>query len=240
MRPVLLLGKLNEIDLAIDGIRARMSEIAEALKEPPALAAARAAAAAAEAALADGRRAQAECEFAQQHVVARLTQAEGRLYGGRVRNPKELEDAEKDVAQLRRQAAAAEDALLEALIAVDAATEAHVAAQADLTQRSEAWAETQTARRAEQAQLAERLSAERARQAATRRAVPPHILQTYDSLRPRRGGRAVARLDGDTCAVCLVAVPPLKAEAAREGDALVYCENCGRLLLSDTFAEATG
>lgn len=240
MRPVVLLGKLNEIDLAIDGMRARMAEIAEALKEPPALAAARAAAAAAEAELARGRRGQAECEFAQQQVVVRLTQAESRLYSGRVRNPKELEDAEKDVAQLRRQRAAAEDALLEALIAVEAATEAHAARQADLARLSEAWAQTQTALRAEQAQLAEHLSAERAHQAATRRAVPPHILQTYDSLRPRRGGRAVARLDGDTCAACLVAVPPLKAEAAREGEALVYCENCGRLLWSDGLAEFSG
>lgn len=233
MRPIVLLGQLNEIDLAMDAVRARMAEIAEALKEPPALSAARAAARAAEAELADSRRTQRECELAQQQAAERLSQAQGRLYSGRIRNPKELEDAERDVAQLQRQRAGTEDALLEALIAVEAATEAYTAAQAELNQLSAAWAKTQAALRDEQAQLSERLSTGRAQQAATRRAVPPALLQTYDSLRPRRGGRAVARLDGDTCAACLVAVPPLKAEAAREGNELVYCENCGRLLWSD-------
>ena len=233
MRPIVLLGQLNEIDLAMDAVRARMAEIAEALKEPSALSAARAAARAAETELTGFRRTQRECELDQQQAAARLSQAQGRLYSGRIRNPKELEDAERDVAQLQRQRAAAEDALLEALIAVEAATEASTAAQAELNQLSAAWAATQAALRDEQAQLSERLAAGRAQQAAARRAIPPASLQTYDSLRPRRGGRAVARLDGDTCAACLVAVPPLKAEAAREGDALVYCENCGRLLWSD-------
>jgi predicted nucleic acid-binding Zn-ribbon protein len=59
------------------------------------------------------------------------------------------------------------------------------------------------------------------------------MLHTYDTLRVRRGGRAVARIDGDTCAVCLVAISPSRLAAAREGEQLAYCENCGRILLSD-------
>jgi predicted nucleic acid-binding Zn-ribbon protein len=233
MPPVALLGQLNEIDLAIDALRARAAEITEALKEPVALQAARTAAATANAELARCRAVQAERESAQQKTAARLTQAEGRLYGGKVRNPKELEDAEKDVAQLRRQHAQAEDALLEALIASEAAAEAAAGAQRELAQRSAAWDATQAGLRAEQARLTERLAAERTRQAAARRAVPAGILHTYDTLRPRRAGRAVARPDGDTCAVCLVAVSPSRLEAAREGEELAYCENCGRILWSE-------
>jgi uncharacterized protein len=233
MPPVALLGQLNEIDLAIDALRARAAEITEAFREPAALQAARAAATAADTELTRCRGVQSEAELAQLRTAAKLTQAEGRLYGGKVRNPKELEDAEKDVAQLRRQHAQAEDALLEALIASETAAERATGAQRELAQRSGEWDAMQTDLRAEQARLAERLAAERARQAAARRALPAGILHTYDTLRPRRAGRAVARLDGNTCAVCLVTVSPSRLEAAREGQELAYCENCGRILWSE-------
>jgi hypothetical protein len=233
MLPVTLLGQLNEIDLAIDALRARSAEIAEALKEPAALQAARTAAAAAESELARWKALQSEREADQQRTNARLVQAESRLYGGKVRNPKELEDVEKDVAQLRRQHAQAEDALLEALIGSDSTAEAAANAQAELARRLAQWQATQADLRSEQLRVTERLAVERARQAATRRAVPSEMLHTYDTLRVRRGGRAVARIDGDTCAVCLVAISPSRLAAAREGEQLAYCENCGRILLSD-------
>ena len=53
--------------------------------------------------------------------------------------------------------------------------------------------------------------------------MPAPLLAIYDDLRPRRGGRAVARLDGDECSACLVAASPFSLEAARFGDQLVYC-----------------
>jgi predicted nucleic acid-binding Zn-ribbon protein len=58
--------------------------------------------------------------------------------------------------------------------------------------------------------------------------LPQHISER--NFRPRRGGRAVAKLDGDECCACLVAASPFTLEAARFGDDLVYCSNCGRLL----------
>ncbi len=230
MRPIYLLAQLNEVDLAIDALRARMGEITAALQEPAAVRNARSRLAAAEAELARWRAIQAEREQIQRQIVARLLETEKRLYSGVVRNPKELEDVEKDVAQQRRQRDRAEDALLDALIALEAATEAHAAAQAELIERTREWTATEAALRAEQVQLAERLAVEQARQAALRQAVPADLLRIYDALRPRRAGRVVARLDDDTCSACLVAVSPGRMAAVREGETLVYCENCGRIL----------
>ncbi|MDQ1301687.1 MAG: putative zinc ribbon domain protein, partial [Chloroflexota bacterium] len=173
MRPVILLAQLNEIDLTIDALRARASEVAEALKEPAALVAARSRATGAAAELARCGTVQAEREQTQRSLAARLAQAQNRLYGGKVRNPKELEDAEKEVAQQRRQQTQAEDALLEALIALEAAAEACAAAQAELAQRTQEWTAAQADLRGEQARLTERLAAERVRLASVRRGVPP-------------------------------------------------------------------
>ncbi len=58
----------------------------------------------------------------------------------------------------------------------------------------------------------------------------PDQLVVYDSLRPRRAGRAVSALDGDECGVGGVAVPQSKLELVREDEEIVYCGNCGRVL----------
>ena len=230
MRAVMLLARLNEIDLAVDAEKARLAEIAEALREPAALIAARRGLAQAETDLAHCRAVQTELEAAQSDAAGKLARAETRLYGGSVRNPKELEDLQRDVAQLRRQLSQVEDHLLEALICAETATQAQGEQTAAVARLTAEWERKQAALRVEQAQLKAKLSAETARQTAARQAVPATLLATYDNLRPRRGGRAVAQLDGDECSACLVAASPFSLEAARFGDELVYCSNCGRLL----------
>lgn len=230
MRPVVLLAQLNEADLAVDALKVRLAEIAEALREPAELVAARRNLAEVEAALARCQAAAQDAELAQHSAEDKLARTEQQLYSGKVRNPRELEDAERNLLQQRGQKAQAEERALEALIACEEATVRHAAQQAEVARLTEHWQAQQAQLRAEQAQLKARLPAALARQAAARQAVPAQLLTLYDGLRPRRGGRAVAALDGDVCSACLVAVSPGKLAAARFGDELVYCENCGRLL----------
>jgi len=230
MRPVVLLARLNELDLIVDSLKARLTEISEALREPALIVAARHALKGAERELARCGAVQRDLELKQGEIQAKLTIAEARLYSGEVRNPKELGSAEKDVQQLRRQLDQVEDQLLEALVCTETAMKACDEQKAVVARLKAEWEARQAALLSEQAQLRARLPVELARQAAARQSVPPALLPGYDNLRARRGGRAVAKLDGDECGVCLVAVPPSQLEAARYGDDLVYCSNCGRLL----------
>jgi uncharacterized protein len=233
MRPVILLAELNDIDLVVDGINTRLAQIQAALREPAELRAARAALSDAEAELARFQAVQQECEGAQQRAEAKLARSEQTLYGGKVRNPKELEDLQLEQQQARRQESQSEDNLLDALVAVENAAETRNERQAELDRQTNAWRETQSKLRAEQARLAAQLSNAQARQASARAAVPPALLPLYDSLRARRGGRAVAELDGATCQACGVAASPSKLAAARDSDDLVYCANCGRLIWAE-------
>jgi hypothetical protein len=230
MRAIVLLAQVNDLDLAVDAHKARLAEIAEAAREPAALTEARRGLARAGSDLAHCRAVQADLEAAQKAVADKLARAEKRLYDGGVRNPKELEDLQRDAAQLRRQANQAEDNLLEALICSETAAQAQVEGAALVERLAAEHARAQAALRAEYAQIKAKLPAELAQQAAARKAVLPALLATYDNLRPRRGGRAVAKLDGEECSACLVAASPFTLEAARFGEELVYCSNCGRLL----------
>jgi uncharacterized protein len=233
MRPVILLAELNDIDLVVDGINTRLAQIQAALREPAELRAARAALTAAEAELARFQAIQEEREEAQRRAEAKLARSEQTLYGGKVRNPKELEDLQLEQQQARRQESQSEDNLLDALVAVESAAETRDRRQAELDRQTNTWRETQSKLRAEQARLAAQLSTAQGRQTAARGAVPPALLPLYDSLRARRGGRAVAELDGAICEACGVAASPGKLAAARDSDDLIYCDNCGRLIWAE-------
>ncbi len=224
------LAHLNEIDLAVDALKTRLHEIAEGLREPAALAVARQAAADAEAALNRARAAQRDRELTQQDIANKLKRAEDKLYGSKARSSREVESEQLDVQQLRHQLAEAEERLLEAMLATDEVAQQLTAAQAELARLTEARQAQQAALVREQGQLRAQAPALLARQAAARKAVAPAMLAVYDNLRPRRGGRAVARIDGDECSACKVAIPPSKLAEVRSENALVYCGNCGRLL----------
>lgn len=232
-RSVAMLARLNEIDLAVDATKARMHEIAELVKEPPALVTARQVAAAAQQELARATESQRQREARQAEAATKVKRAEEKLYGGTIKNPREVEDAQRDHAQLVHQLQAADEQLLEALVILENATKAHELAQADLKRLLVETAARQASLRSEFATLKMRLPAEQARQAAVRRDIPPKFLATYDALRPRKGGRAVAKLEGDSCSACRVAIPPSKLAEVLDSEGLVYCGNCGRLLWSE-------
>jgi len=79
------------------------------------------------------------------------------------------------------------------------------------------------------AQLAD-LSARRAAAVAT---VPPDLLTRYDQLRQRLDGVAVAELIDGRCTGCHLVLASAALERIKRAppDALVECEECGRLLV---------
>lgn len=229
-RPVLLLARLNEADLALDATKSRLAEISEALREPAALAAARTTLAAAQKEVERLRSEQAEVERKQTDAERQIQAIERKLYSGKTASSRELENSEKDLAQHKKQKAGVEDRLLEIMVALEGATAALEKAEAEVAKLVEEWEARRAALRSELTRLKTRLPNEQARQTTARQAVPAQHLRTYDHLRPRHGGRAVAELDGDECSACLVQAPPSKLAAARDSEELVYCGNCGRLL----------
>ena len=177
---------------------------------------------------------QQDCELRQKTADEKLAHDEKQLYGGKVHIPKELQDLQAEVAQSRRQRSQAEDELLEIMVAAEAAEEKRAAAQRTLDALAADWAARQVELRTEQVKLKKRLESELARQAAVRGRAPSATPAHYDALRARKNGRAVATLlDNEVCSECKVAVSPTKAFALRDGDELVYCENCGRLLFGE-------
>lgn len=84
--------------------------------------------------------------------------------------------------------------------------------------------------RDELAQVEAQTATQQQQRALKAKPIPPGALDLYTRLRPQKGGRAVAVVQGNICGACRVALPPTTLAKARPGVAFVTCDHCGRLL----------
>jgi len=155
---------------------------------------------------------------------------EDRLYSGHIKNPKELANRQDEVQYLKRREGELEDQALETMIEVED-SEASVTEQRErLARLEEEWQETQARLSAEQSELINRLSQLKAKRAKLLKTIEASDLALYEDLRLRRGGRAVALLEGELCQACRVTLPTSKAQQARQGKVLILCGCCERIL----------
>lgn len=192
--------------------------------------------------LADTQRRRDELARSQQRLEdeiaslgERANQAEKQLYSGSVTAPRELQALQDDVASIRRRIGQLEDDELEIMELVEPvdAERSELASQRD---RLEAECERLRAALAEaESELATELAAVKAEREDAAAAVPDELWPEYDKLRARRGGVAIARLVGSTCQGCHLALPAVEVDRIRKLplDEVVYCEECGRLLVRD-------
>src|SRR4030067_385559 len=113
------LFRLQQIDNQLDQGRIRLREIEATLSNNFALNQARMLAAEAEADYASAYKVMQRAEETVRTQNIKIEQTETTLYGGTVRNPKELQDLQNESAALRRYLNTLEERQLEALIAAD-------------------------------------------------------------------------------------------------------------------------
>ena len=221
---------LQEIDSGIDVARATLAAVEEQLGETEELTAARAAVddhREALRALHDGQR---DIEWQVDDARSHVTAVESKLYGGTVRNPKELAGLNDDANMLKGQLRRREDELLNHMVKVEEQETALRQAEAVLKEVDGRW-------RGEQADLVgqkERLETElteleTSHQAQAER-IDGRMLELYDHLRDRRQGRAVVKVERGMCQGCRISLPMSVLQKARSGFDVVQCVSCERIL----------
>ena len=224
------LYRLQTIDLEADARHSRLKEVKATLEGNEELPRVRQALQDEEKKLSRQRTKLRDRELEMQSLTDKIVSVEDRLYGGRIKNPKELANLQEEVQSLKRRKGELEDQVLEAMIEVEE-SEASVTEQRERLARLEAeWQETQARLSAEQNELISRLSQLKAERAGLQRAIEAGDLALYEDLRRRRGGQAVALLEGELCQACRVTLPTTKVQQARQGEALTLCSSCERIL----------
>jgi predicted nucleic acid-binding Zn-ribbon protein len=173
---------------------------------------------------------QRDLELEIQSLLDKMSRSEKRLYGGKVKNPKELADLQAEIASLKRRRQKLEDMLLEAMIEREEAEEARDEADAALEKTGSMWSTRQADLKAEREEFGQRLeSIQQEREAVVPR-IEAAAMATYESLREQKGGQAVALVREDVCTGCGVAISPSAEWKLRQGE-MCHCDTCRRILV---------
>ena len=164
---------------------------------------------------------------------ARIVEIDKRMYSGEVTASRDLEAMTKEIASIRSRVSTLEDHALEAMDE----REPLDAAVAELEQRDADYAELAARLRAAIADAETEIDGEIAKEDAARNAavtaVPVELLSEYERLRARLGGIGAARLEHGTCMGCRMKLPATELDRIKHQpeDALVHCDQCGRILV---------
>lgn len=225
-----LFYRIQEVELEIEDGSSRLKEIGERWGDRSPLQEAERVVESARAKLEDLGKALRKEEQDLTELEAKLSSTEEELYGGIVRNPKELEGLRMEAESLRQRRSRREDQVLTIMAGQEEAEkELERSERVADTQRG-AWEAEQEELRREQEELEARRAALQADLDGLLPQTDPADLALYRQLRPRKAGRAVALLEKGLCAGCRVNVPSRLAQDAKKGTELVTCSSCGRIL----------
>ena len=170
-----------------------------------------------------------ESDAAREDHRSRLRSREKELMSGRIRNPTELVQMSTEVAHMKARFAEEEEAQLRIMEDAEAADEAVRSATKELEDARRTSAEEEPGLRAELAEWNTELADLVTDKDAIWAQVPPRDQALFSRIRVRP---PIARVSGTECAACHVTVTSSGMQILRKGDALVQCENCGRILVA--------
>ncbi len=226
------LYRLQQVDRQIDQARAQLESIRKTLDDDEEL---RSALAQLELAQSEHHRARHNLKNAESETLSqklKIENAESSLYGGKIRNPKELQDLQKDAASLKKHLVTLEERELESMLTAESAEKLLNESTGQLEKiRSRLGAEHKKLL-VEQSKLLkdiERLGEERE---ASVNPIDAALLEKYDELRRQKRGVAVVNISDNACSACGATLTAALQQSAKSPLQLAYCPSCGRVLFA--------
>jgi predicted nucleic acid-binding Zn-ribbon protein len=168
-----------------------------------------------------------------QALKIKIEYVESSLYSGKVQNPKELQDLEKEIVLLKKHLVTLEERELEAMINAEDtenklqfAKTKHELIQSRLGYEHKKLIEDQSNLGIKLEQLAEEREASVA-------PIEINLIQIYDNLRQQKRGVAVTDVSDNSCASCGATITNSLQQNARSQKQLALCPSCGRILFAN-------
>lgn len=172
-------------------------------------------------------------ELELQSTVEKATKMERDLYSGRISNPKELAAMQQDIQALGRQRQRTEEEMLTLMEQIETLSQQLQTLEAGRQARERDLDEHLEEYRTQTRTLTAEIESLRKQREAAAAETDAELMRRYERLRGRKEGVAVAAVVKGICEGCHVAVPEAKQNEILEGDRLVTCEGCGRILYAE-------
>jgi predicted nucleic acid-binding Zn-ribbon protein len=181
----------------------------------------------------DIERAQRALEDEVASIDAKSATENKKLNSGTITAPREIQALSDEIDALGRRKRSLEDDEIELMEKAEPLT-----ADAERLERDRSTFEAEIVRlrgaiAEQESAIDDEIAAARAERSAAAADLPDDLLARYEKLRAKLGGVAVARLEGNQCLGCHVALPAMEVDAVRHAppDAVVVHEDCGRILV---------
>ncbi len=161
----------------------------------------------------------------------KIQREENRLFSGAVSNPRELKALQSEVAMLKRNRSAAEDALLEVMVSKDTADSTLGSLEAERDEKVAGAEELGRTVAGLVGAIDSELGGHEKARAEVAPAIPADLFELYEKLRSTKGGVGAAALQGGTCQGCHTTLPSREVERMKNEGGLQRCENCRRILV---------
>jgi predicted nucleic acid-binding Zn-ribbon protein len=224
------LFRLQQVDTQLDQHNARLAEIQRILSEDETMRSALLAHEDAEAALRAAQKALRESEELVKQQQAHIEANQTSLYSGKVTNPKELQDLQKEAEVLTKRLHELEDIELNAM----AAGEEKQAILAKVNETLEALkaqqAVEQRALHSENRQVSEEVARLEGERGSALSGIAEADLDAYESVRKAKRGVGLAKVENGSCSACGAELSAALIQGARSESELVRCDSCKRIL----------
>jgi predicted nucleic acid-binding Zn-ribbon protein len=230
MNKVKQLYELQEVDLEIQHKTEAWAQVRSQLGKDDDLVAARSAYDTVKKHLADLEHQQKTEEWELNELGAKIAVVEKKLFGGSLKNPKELMAFQHDLDILKTQRGEREDKLLVLMMDVESSQQDVSLKKSDFEKIEREWQENQQKLSQEKAKLETELTDLEQKRNLLAGQIDSDSLSLYEEVRRVKQGQAVAKVMQGRCQGCRISLPVSDQQRARMGQELVQCSNCGRIL----------
>lgn len=158
------------------------------------------------------------------------TQSESNLYGGSVKNPKELQDIQQEISSLRSIISRLEDDLLEKMLGLEESEKTVKKNKQQLNQALSVFETRKSLLLGEKYKLRNSIKNLKSNKETILTQIDQSSLNIYETLRKSKNGKAVAKLQDESCSECGTYLTPNQCQQARSASTLFYCSGCRRII----------
>jgi uncharacterized protein len=227
------LFELQKLDLERDHLLAEQQVISTSLKGTRTLQKLRAECATLQQQLQASQQAHAEADWALNDTNQRLRAQEQRLQEKKA-SEQERQSVQAEMKRLQAQQSRQEEMVLQAQDAEEFLREIVERKQSDLEQTEQAWQQEKAVHIDRYHQIGARLSELQGLRTQAAATLSEEYIQRYDSMRKSKQGRAVSKVEQNSCQWCLAILTYSELQKVLVSPILQTCTNCGRILYYDS------
>ena len=224
------LYELQELDWEIDSSQVRLTSVEEQIEDDSELVRIRGEIEEQQNTVRQLHQKQSTQTLELQAIEDRVKALDGRLYGGTVKSPREMESGFNELQMAKEQAQQAEDQLLTMMVELEEAEKGMARSKEELARMEEERERSLVALGEERVALLKQLEGlMKDRGEMVSQADPEHLVR-YEKVRQARQGYAVARVERGMCQGCRLTLPTHEMQKLRSGSEPIQCNSCARIL----------